>query len=318
MTASFPIGRLHHVTAIASDPARNVAFYEGLLGLRLIKQTVNFDDPSVHHLYYGDFPGSPGTIMTFFPYAGAKPGRHGVGQAEETAFAVPPGSLGFWRERLSAHGIAFEDATRFGQVQLAFKDHDGLRLEIVETEDAAGTEGRAADGVPAEHAIRGFAGVTLWLKDVAGTAAVLTEVLGYQQAATEENHTRFVHPGPGLGRVVDLRAAGGFWAGAMGAGVVHHVAFRAASDAAQEESSRVLRTMGLGVTPQQDRNYFRSTYFREPGGVLFEVATDDPGFAIDESVGQLGEKLMLPARYEPHRAQIEASLPKLRGTELAA
>ena len=318
MTASFPIGRLHHVTAIASDPARNVAFYEGLLGLRLIKQTVNFDDPSVHHLYYGDFPGSPGTIMTFFPYAGAKPGRHGIGQAEETAFAVPPGSLGFWRERLSAHGIAFEDATRFGQVQLAFKDHDGLRLEIVETEDAAGTEGRAADGVPAEHAIRGFAGVTLWLKDVAGTAAVLTEVLGYQQAATEENHTRFVHPGPGLGRVVDLRAAGGFWAGAMGAGVVHHVAFRAASDAAQEESSRVLRTMGLGVTPQQDRNYFRSTYFREPGGVLFEVATDDPGFAIDESVGQLGEKLMLPARYEPHRAQIEASLPKLRGTELAA
>ncbi|MCC7281830.1 MAG: ring-cleaving dioxygenase [Acetobacteraceae bacterium] len=318
MTATYPIGRLHHVTAIASDPARNVAFYEGLLGLRLIKQTVNYDDPSVHHLYYGDFAGSPGAIMTFFPYAGAKPGRHGVGQAEETAFAVPPGSLGFWRDRLAANGVAFGDEARFGQALLAFKDHDGLRLEIVESPDAAGIEGRAAEGVPAGHAIRGFAGVTLWLKDVAGTASVLTDVLGYEQTAAEGSYTRFVHPGPGLGRVVDLRAAGGFWAGAMGAGVVHHVAFRAASDAAQEESSRALRAKGLGVTPQQDRNYFRSTYFREPGGVLFEVATDDPGFAIDETPEQLGGKLMLPPRYEPHRAEIEASLPKLRGTALAA
>jgi glyoxalase family protein len=318
MTSTFPIGRLHHVTAIASDPARNVAFYEGLLGLRLIKQTVNFDDPSVHHLYYGDFPGSPGTILTFFPYAGAKPGRHGTGQAEETAFAVPPGSLAFWRERLATHGVAFEETARFGETQLAFKDHDGLRLEIVESADAAGIDGRAAEGVPAEHAIRGFAGVTLWLKDTAPTASVLTEVLGYAQAASEGNLTRFVHPGPGLGRMVDLREAGGFWGGAMGAGVVHHVAFRAASDAAQDASSKVLRARGLSVTPQQDRNYFRSTYFREPGGVLFEIATDEPGFAIDETVEALGTKLMLPPRYEPHRAQIEAGLPKLRGTELVA
>jgi glyoxalase family protein len=318
MTATETLGRIHHITAIASDPSRNVAFYEGLLGLRLIKQTVNFDDPSVHHLYYGDFAGSPGTILTFFPYAGAKPGRHGTGQAEEIAFAIPPGSLSFWKERLAAHGVAFEPFARFGEDGIGFKDHDGLMLEIVETPDAAGIAGNGAEGVAALHAIRGFAGVSLWLADIAPTAALLTEVLGYRQEATEDSRTRFVHPAPGLGRVVELRAAGGFWAGAMGAGVVHHLAFRAADDAVQAESTKALRARGLGVTPQQDRTYFRSTYFREPGGVLFEIATDQPGFAIDETVEHLGESLMLPARYEPHRAAIEGALPKLRGTEVAA
>jgi glyoxalase family protein len=317
IASTHPVGRLHHLTAIAGDPARNLAFYEGLLGLRLVKQTVNFDDPSVHHLYYGDFTGSPGSILTFFPYAGAKPGRHGIGQAEEIAFAVPPGALGFWRQRLAAHGVAAETTTRFGREMLSFKDHDGLMLEFVESSEAAQFQGLAAEGVPAEHAVRGFDGVTLWLADVAPTAALLEAVLGYQPAGTDGAHARLTHPGPGLGRHVTLRAAGGFWAGAMGAGVMHHVAFRAADDAAQAAATGVLRGRGLSVTPQQDRTYFRSTYFREPGGVLFEIATDDPGFALDEPVERLGSTLMLPARYEPHRASIEAGLPRLRGTELA-
>lgn len=317
MTTS--IGRIHHITAIASAPDRNLAFYEGALGLRLVKLTVNFDDPGVHHLYYGDETGSPGTILTFFPYPGARAGRHGAGQAEEIAFAVPAGSLGFWQERLAGLGIAVEGPTaRFGERLIAFKDHDGLMLELVEDEAAAALPGRAAEGIPAGHAIRGFRGITLWVEDPAATARVLAEVLGYQAGPVEGSRSRFVHPGDGLGRIVDLRAVKGFWSGAMGAGVVHHVAFRAADDAIQAAATASLAPRGIQVTPQQDRNYFRSTYFREPGGVLFEIATDAPGFAIDEPVEALGTRLMLPARYEPHRAAIEAALPRLRPARDAA
>jgi glyoxalase family protein len=313
------IGRIHHITAIASAPDRNLAFHEGALGLRMIKQTVNFDDPGVHHLYYGDETGSPGTILTFFPYPGMRAGRHGTGQAEEIALAIPAGSLGFWQERLGGLGVAVAGPSeRFGERLIAFKDHDGLMLELVEDETAAALPGRAAEGVPAEYAIRGFRGVTLWVEDPAGTAGVLTEVLGYRAGPRQGARSRFVHPGEGLGRIVDLRAAKGFWAGAMGAGVVHHVAFRAAADAAQAAATAALTPRGIRVTPQRDRNYFRSTYFREPGGVLFEIATDDPGFAIDEPVEALGSRLMLPARYEPHRAAIEANLPPLRREHDAA
>lgn len=313
------IGRIHHVTAIASAPDRNLAFYEGALGLRLVKQTVNFDDPGVHHLYYGDGTGSPGTILTFFPYPGARAGRHGTGQAEEIAFAIPAGSLGFWQERLAGLGIGVEATSeRFGERLISLKDHDGLMLELVEDETAAGLPRWAAEGIPAEHAIRGFRGITLWVEDPAATARVLTEVLGYRAGPVEGSRSRFVHPGEGPGRIVDLRAARGFWAGAMGAGVVHHVAFRAADDATQAAATAALTPRGIRVTPQQDRNYFRSTYFREPGGVLFEIATDAPGFAIDEPVEALGTRLMLPARYEPHRAAIEATLPPLRPERDAA
>ncbi|MCU0987177.1 MAG: ring-cleaving dioxygenase [Acetobacteraceae bacterium] len=312
LTPNAALGRLHHITAIAADPAANLAFYRDVLGLRLIKRTVNFDDPGTYHLYYGDEVGSPGAILTFFPYVGARQGRHGTGQAEEIAFAIPPASLSFWIERLAAHGVAADTpARRFGETVLAFRDPDGLLLELVADEAAPALAGFAQAGVPAEHAIRGFRGITLWLDDPGPTEAVLTEVLGYVPAAVEGARQRFVHPAGGLGGIVDLRAAPGFWRGAQGAGTIHHIAFRAASDAAQEGASRALGAMGIGVTPQQDRNYFRSTYFREPGGVLFEIATDDPGFAIDEPVERLGEALMLPARYERHRAQIEAVLPKL-------
>jgi glyoxalase family protein len=312
------IGRLHHITAIAADPAANLAFYEGVLGLRLVKKTVNFDDPGTYHLYYGDEIGSPGTILTFFPYVGAAQGRHGTGQAEEIAFAIPPAALGFWIDRLAARGIAAEQpAKRFGETVLAFRDPDGLLLELVTDADAAALPGFAVGDVPAEHAIRGFRGITLWLGDVGPTARVLTEVLGYVAGPVEGARHRFTHPGGGLGSIVDLRAAPGFWSGAQGAGTIHHVAFRAADDGAQAASTRGLNALGLRVTPQQDRNYFRSTYFREPGGVLFEIATDDPGFAIDEPKERLGQALMLPARYERHRAEIEAVLPKLDRKEAA-
>lgn len=306
------LGRLHHITTIAADPAANLAFCRDVLGLRLIKRTVNFDDPGTYHLYYGDETGSPGAILTVFPYVGARAGRHGTGQAEEIGFAIPPASLGFWVERLAARGVAAETpATRFGETVLAFRDPDGLLLELVTDAAAAGLPGFSQEGVPAAHAIRGFSGITLWLDDTAPTARVLTEVLGYAPGPVEGARQRFIHPGPGLGRTVDLRAAPGITRGVQGAGTIHHIAFRAASDAAQQGASRTLAGLGIAVTPQMDRSYFRSTYFREPGGVLFEIATDDPGFAIDEPVERLGEALMLPARYERHRASIEAALPRL-------
>ena len=312
------LGRLHHITAIADDPARNLTFYQDVLGLRLIKRTVNFDDPGTYHLYYGDEIGTPGTILTFFPYVGAKQGRHGTGQAEEIAFAIPPASLGFWIDRLGAKAVASEPPTRrFDETVLAFRDPDGLLLELVTDAGAAALPGYAVGDVPAEHAIRGFRGITLWLDDVAPTARVLTEALGYQAGPVDGARHRFTHPGGGLGSIVDLRAVTGFWRGEQGAGTLHHVAFRAASDDAQSGATRALNGLGLRVTPQQDRNYFRSTYFREPGGVLFEIATDDPGFAIDEPKERLGEALMLPARYEKHRAEIEAVLPKLPSREVA-
>jgi glyoxalase family protein len=306
------LGRLHHITTIAANPAANLAFFRDVLGLRLIKRTVNFDDPGTYHLYYGNETGSPGAILTVFHHVGARPGRHGTGQAEEIAFAIPPASLGFWIERLAAEGVTADKPThRFGETVVGFRDPDGLLLELVTDEAAAAMPGFAAAGVPAENAIRGFRGVTLWLDDTAPTARVLTEVLGYAAGPVDGARQRFIHPAAGLGGIVDLRAAPGFWRGAQGAGTIHHIAFRAASDAAQAAASRSLAEMGIAVTPQQDRSYFRSTYFREPGGVLFEIATDDPGFAIDEPVERLGEALMLPSRYERHRAAIEAALPRL-------
>lgn len=307
------LGRLHHITTIASDPAANLAFFRGVLGLRLIKRTVNFDDPGTHHLYYGDETGTPGAILTVFPHVGAQAGRHGTGQAQEIAFTIPPASVGFWLERLAAKGLGPETPVRrFGETVIALRDPDGLLLELVTREEAASLPGFGASGVPAEHAIRGFSGITLWLEDEARTARVLTEVLGYVPGPAEGARQRFVHPSGGLGAVVDLRVWAGVRRGAQGAGTIHHVAFRAASDAAQEDASRSLAAMGIAATPQQDRTYFRSTYFREPGGVLFEIATDGPGFTVDEPVARLGEALMLPARYERHRAAIEAALPPLR------
>jgi len=310
MTISSP--GIHHITAIARDPRRNVQFYRDVLGLRLVKKTVNFDDPGTYHLYYGDAAGNPGTIMTFFPWPTAGKGRAGVGAAVETAFAIPRGAVGYWLERLIAKGVDHDPPVkRFGETVLGLRDPDGMHLELVAIDAVEGLAAWAGGPVPAEHAIRGFAGQTLWVDAREGTAKVLTDGLGYREAGREGAYARYVADGGAIGLRIDLRDASGFTRAAMGAGTIHHVAFRATDDAAQAEMGKRLAGLGLRVTEQMDRNYFRSVYFREPGGVIFEIATDAPGFAVDEDAGALGETLKLPAWLEPHRGEIERALPAL-------
>jgi glyoxalase family protein len=301
---------IHHVTAISGAAERNLDFYAHVLGLRLVKKTVNFDDPGTYHLYYGDEHGTPGTVLTFFPWAHAAAGRLGTGETQETAFRVPSASLGYWTQRLVETGVPHTLEKRFGETVLTFTDPDAMRLALI---GAAGAEGEGAwhnGAVPAEHAIRGFHGVTLLLADAAPTARVLTDVLGLREIAREGALTRY-QADAALGGHVDLREVGGFPRGKLGRGSVHHVAFRAADDAAQAAMAERAVALGLHVTEQKDRNYFRSVYFREPGGVLFEIATDDPGFTVDEPLASLGQALKLPRFLEPRRAELEAKLPPL-------
>lgn len=303
---------LHHITSISSDPRRTVGFYAGALGLRLVKRTVNFDDPGTYHLYFGDEAGAPGTIMTFFPWMNIGPGRHGTGQAEEVGFAVPRGSIGWWIGRLTERGIRHEGPMeRFGDSVLSFKDSDGHLIEIVGTDWAGGLAGWDNGDVPAEHAIRGFATVILWLAQAQPTAEVMTGVLGFTEAGKERRRRRFTAGENRPGTTIELREVGDYPAGGLGAGIVHHIAFRAADDAAQAEMAARAKPLARSITPQIDRQYFRSVYFREPGGVLFEIATDDPGFAVDEAPAELGTALKLPPKFEPERARIEAALPPL-------
>ncbi len=328
---------IHHITAIASDPARNVDFYTRVLGLRLVKKTVNFDDPGTYHLYYGDDSGSPGTILTFFPWPHVKRGEHGAGFLSATAFAVAPGSLEFWRDRLAglprAAGVVVGDiATRFGGKVLPFEDHDGMRLELVEDAGSdpartarftarAGTDALGAGQIapiPAQHAIRGFHSATLLERSLEGTARFLSDLLGMASAGSEAAGAgrvrhRFSTPHADIATarhvdvVVDERAP----MGKLGGGIVHHIAFRAADERQQMAWHATLVSQNRNVSPQMDRNYFRSIYFREPGGVLFEVATDAPGFAVDEAPESLGQALKLPAMYEHRRSVIESFLPRL-------
>jgi glyoxalase family protein len=301
---------IHHVTAIAGQPQRNFDFYTGVLGLRFVKKTVNFDDPGTYHFYFGDEAGHPGTILTFFPWEHAAPGRAGRGLAGETAFRVPLGAIGYWTHRLVEKGVAHEALEkRFGEPVLPFTDPDGLKLALIGVAGAEAEPGWSGGGVPAEHAIRGFQGVTLMVADPAPTADVLG-VLGFAEAGREGPLARY-RADAAMGGVVDLRTAAGFLEGRMGRGSVHHVAFRAADDAAQAALARQLADRGLHPTQQMDRQYFRSIYFREPGGVLFEIATDAPGFAVDEPLDTLGRSLKLPRFLEPRRGEIEAALPKL-------
>lgn len=305
---------IHHVTAICGDPSRNLDFYERVLGLRLVKKTVNFDDPGMYHFYFGDGAGRPGSILTFFPIPSTGPGRNGIGQAEETAFSVPMASMGYWTHRLIEKGVAHRpQVRRFGEPVLAFSDHDGTALALVGTAAAGAVPGWAdAASVPAEHAIRGLHGVTLMLERPEPTAAVLAGVLGFRETAREDSLIRFEADGAAFGGVVILRAAGGFLPARQGQGSVHHVAFRAADDAAQARMAEQLRRdHGITTTEQKDRGYFRSVYYREPGHVLFEIATDAPGFTVDEPLESLGQALKLPPFLEPERAAVEAALPEL-------
>jgi glyoxalase family protein len=303
---------IHHVTAIAGEPQRNVDFYVGLLGLRMVKKTVNFDDPGTYHLYYGDGAGTPGSIMTFFPWVGAPQGRIGVGQLTVTSFSVPAASLGYWMERLVEAGVRFEKPEdRFGETVLRFPDPDGLRLELV----AAGEDDREGwtDGpTPAEHSIRGFHHVTLAVVDPSRTARLMTGTLCFRQIGEAEGRRRYEAGEGGPGNTVDVADGTGFVRGTMGVGTVHHVAFRVPDDESQLELREEIAALGYNVTPVLDRNYFRSIYFREPGGVLFEIATDPPGFAADEEPEHLGESLKLPPWLEARRERLEEVLPSLQ------
>ncbi len=303
---------LHHVTAIAGPAARNRRFHEEVLGQRLVKRTVNFDDPATYHLYFGDEAGVPGSILTFFPWADVAPGRIGTGETAETAFRVPAGALPYWSRRLAEHG-GRPDAPgeRFGDPVLTFTDPDGMRLALVGIDGLESEPFWRGGAVAAEHAIRGLHGVTLLVADAAPTGAVLTNVMGFALEATDGPVARFVASGA-AGGIVDLRSAPALSRGRQGGGSVHHVAYRASDDAAQ---AAMVRKLGedhrLSTTEQKDRNYFRSVYFREPGGVLFEIATDVPGFAVDEPEASLGSMLKLPSFLEKRRPEIEAVLPAL-------
>ena len=303
---------IHHVTAISGKAERNLDFYTRVLGLRFVKKTVNFDDPTTYHLYYGDEAGHPGTVFTFFAWEHAAQGRAGVGQAQQTAFRVPAASLGFWAHRFVEKGVAHDQVEkRFGESALPFADPDGMHAALIGVQGAEIEPAWRSGDIPAEHAIRGFHGVALMLDDSAPTAALLTDVLQFSDMGREGPVRRF-RAAEGRGGVIEIREAKGFLGGTMGRGSVHHIAFRAADDAEQAALARkAAEHHGVRATEQKDRKYFRSVYFREPGGVLFEIATDRPGFAVDEPIASLGHDLKLPSFLEARRKDIEAVLPPL-------
>jgi len=305
------VNGLHHVTAISGDPQRNLDFYTKILGLRFVKKTVNFDDPSVYHLYYGDEVGTPGTALTFFPWEHLPQGRSGTGETSLTWFAVPPGSLDFWRQRLEAAGAPVHGPEMvFGEERLVFQDPDGLNGALVVPAD--GDERAPWTGeVDAAVAVRGFHGVTLTLAEAAPTARVLSELFGYAPLGQEGDARRYVSPNAKCARVVDIVERPDGARARQGRGSVHHVAFSVPDRAAQATMRARIAAAGHNVTPQIDRNYFHSIYFRTPGGVLFEVATEEPGFTVDEPVAELGRNLKLLPQHEPLRAELERTLPPL-------
>ena len=305
---------LHHVTAIASDPQRNVDFYVGLLGLRLVKRTVNFDDPGTYHFYFGDARGTPGTILTFFPWPGARRGRRGVGQIETTAFAISPASAGYWLDRFKEQHVTAEKApARFGEEVIRLTDPDGLLLELIVSDSFAKIESWIDGVVPAEHSLRGFHSVSAALEGYERTAKLLTESFGYRLVEESGNRFRFAAASDAAaGRIVDLLCMPDGRSGNVAAGSVHHIAFRARNDVEQVEWREHLVELGYNVTPVIDRTYFHSIYFREPGGILFEIATEPPGFTLDENLEELGSQLRLPPWMESARPQIEHVLPPIR------
>jgi glyoxalase family protein len=302
---------IHHITAIAGDPQTNLDFYTETLGLRFVKRTVNFDDPGSYHFYFGDNIGSPGTIITFFPWPGARRGTRGSGQVTSVSFAIPRNSIAFWKEQLRAnHVVAEEISDRFGNKALRFLDPDGLMLELMES-PVIPSEGRMG------HSIRGFAAPTLEVRHLERTEKLLIEILGFEFVGEESNRRRLRGSGSNTAAEVDLVSADiGF--GLVAVGSVHHIAFRVVNDEEQLRVRERLVERGLDVTPVIDRQYFHSIYFREPNGILFEVATDGPGFLIDESADQLGESLRLPPMYESARSEIERVLPAIQLQHAAA
>ena len=304
---------LHHITAIAGDAQRNYDFYTKTLGFRLVKKTVNFDDPQTYHFYFGNEEGTPGTILTFFPWANVRPGKNGAGMATEIGYSVPQGSLDFWKARFEKldvrHDIISE---RFGEKHLAFQDPDGLWLNLIEAKHQDNRKGWNTAEINADVAIKGFHTVTLTLVDIKATAAVLTEVFGYKQIEQDGNLYRYQTDAVENAALVDLLEMPQAQRGLNAGGTNHHVAFRVKNDEVLMQIREKIIARGLQITEKINRDYFFSLYFREPGGVLFEIATDNPGFATDETLENLGSSLQLPDQYEAMRDQIEKGLPEIK------
>ncbi|MBL8091880.1 MAG: ring-cleaving dioxygenase [Anaerolineales bacterium] len=300
---------LHHVTAVARDQQRNIDFYRNVLGQRFVKRTVNFDAPDTYHFYFGDRIGSPGSILTFFAWTNMPRGVRGNGETNALAYKVPQGSLEFWQEHLKKNNVSTNPIEmRFGEKVLSFEDPDSMRLELIESESNSPTKFWEAGPIPQEYALQGFHSVTLWVDELESTAELLKNQMGYQVAGQEEKRYRFIGDKNVSGHIVDILHRPGKMQANFGAGSIHHIAFRVPNDEAQLEYQSLIRDAGYRITEVMDRNYFHSIYFREHAGILFEIATDTPGFAIDEPVETLGETLKLPAWFEPNRKAIEESL----------
>ncbi|MGG3847361.1 ring-cleaving dioxygenase [Aeribacillus composti] len=296
---------IHHITAIVGHPQENIDFYAGVLGLRLVKKTVNFDDPGTYHFYFGDKEGKPGTLITFFPWPDAYQGKIGNGQVGVTSYVIPEGSMSFWQERLDKFRIPFTMTERFGESLLAFQDPHGLNIELVERKEGELNQWEFGH-VTSDVAIKGFGGAVLYSSFPEKTSELLENIFGLQRIGREGDFIRFQSPSE-IGNVVDVKITSS-GRGIMGVGTVHHIALRAKDDNDQLEWKTSLESNGYRVTPVQDRKYFHSIYFREYGEILFEIATDPPGFAIDESLDALGKELKLPERYEKYRERLENKL----------
>jgi glyoxalase family protein len=303
---------IHHITAIAGDAQRNYDFYTKVLGLRLVKKTVNFDDPGTYHFYFGNETGTPGTILTFFPWARVKQGTNGTGMATHIGYSVPVGSLDFWNDRLEQNRVHHEEpAEKFGEQYLSFTDPDGLQINLVVPANNDNRTPWVTSEIKSDVAIKGFHSITLTLKEVQPTADILTEVFGYRLLKQEGNVYRYITDAIENAAIVDILEIPNGVPGVVAGGTNHHVAFRVKNEAIQMQIREKIVARGLYITEKIDRNYFYSLYFREPGGVLFEIATDNPGFSIDEPVNELGTHLKLPSQYEAERVTIEQVLPKL-------
>lgn len=308
------ISGIHHITAMSGPPQRNIDFYSGLLGLRLVKVTVNYDDPGTFHLYYGDGAGNPGTILTFFPWPGALPGSTGSGMVDTVSFAITPDSLAYWSDRLTANGVAYRSLERLGEKLLKFTDPDGMALELVASDATDPQRIWSGGPVPGKAAIRGFHSATLLQRSSAGTARLLEETMGFHETATEGARVRFTTGSGAASQIVDVLEMPDSHRGRVSVGTVHHIAWRTPDDASEKAFHAALTRSGYNVSPVMDRTYFHSIYWREPGGVLFEVATDPPGFTVDEPASELGSRLVLPAWLEPMRDSIESHLPVIQFT----
>ena len=303
---------LHHITAIADNAKRNYEFYTKVLGLRMVKKTVNFDDPGTYHFYFGDEVGTPGSILTFFPWEGIGRGSTGIGMATEIGYSVPNGSLDFWADRFTQFNVKHGAITElFGEQYLPFEDPDGLKINLIVSKSADNRKPWETEAVKAINAVKGFHSVVLTLKNIIATAAILTDIFDYKFLEQQGNRYRYITSAIETAAIVELLEAPAEERGNNTAGTNHHIAFRVKDEVTLMEYREKIINRGLSITEKINRDYFFSLYFREPGGVLFELATDNPGFATDETVAGLGSSLQLPKQYEPVRPKIEATLPKL-------